>query len=155
AAGVHHARTLGGVRQAGGLLDRQGIDVAAHGDDWGAGIGAAETGHEARLGDAVELEGRGTEPAQLLVQAARRLPLFEPELGVAVDLLAEGHEAAPQIGAEQAVEAGERNHDERLPERGAQRAVKVSLRTVRSSTRFRSTVTPVPGRSRGTAMVPS
>jgi len=96
AAGVHDrqgpalplGRGLGGERQSGLLLDRQGVHVGAQGYDL-AGLAALQ--HPDHAGAAHALADLEAQGAQFLGHQGRRADLLVPQLGMFVDVAPPGH----------------------------------------------------------------
>ena len=102
-------------------------------------------------------EERVAEPLQLRLEPLGRLPLGKRKLGMPVQVAPQLEQPAPQRRGEQRGRggAGLRPPLLLISSRGsAFHAVRRSCRTVRSSTRSTSTVTPIPGTSRGTRTRP-
>ena len=97
ATSVAQAAGLGGERQGGLFRDRQGVHVAAHGHH-GTGLGTAQDSQDAGPPDTrPDLQAEGPETVGDEGRCSR---LLERELGVFVDVAAEGDKARGHFGRE-------------------------------------------------------
>src|SRR5687767_10939576 len=88
----------------------------------------------------------GPQRRQLVVEPSRRLVLLRRQLGPLVQLVAKCDEPGSQVAGEQTLEPPGETHARRCAHAAPRvaGAASVSLRTVNSSTRSRSTATPMP-----------
>ena len=105
AAGVHHAIVHRRVGETGGFLDRQRIDVAAHGDDRRAGQTSAKACHHARSGHALHTHRRERRERRELAFEDGRGPCFaERQLRVLMQIATQRREPGPNAGRAQLVQ---------------------------------------------------
>src|SRR6185437_2485861 len=146
AAGVHHAWNNGGVRQPRRFVNWQRIDVAAQGNDRRAARASRDPSNQPGVGHPTNV--RHSDDPQRRFQSIRGLVLRRRQLRVLMNVAPERDQGGAQRILHPFMDGG--GCHTRAPV-----VRSISRRTVRSSMRSTSIVTPSPGASSGTRTMPS